>query len=77
MQATPSQGAPHGSFDAPQLGGVFCHSFFRDSSAAAATTTWQSSSIRKYLGQRGQKYSYGQYMDEDHYYPISKIFINF
>lgn len=36
LHVTPSQGAPQGSFDFSQLGGVFCQISFKDWSAAAA-----------------------------------------
>lgn len=36
LQVTPSQGAPQGSSDLSQLGGVFCHISFKDLSAATA-----------------------------------------
>lgn len=36
LQVTPSQGAPQGSSDLSQLGGVFCHISFRDLSATTA-----------------------------------------
>jgi hypothetical protein len=34
LQITPSHGAPHGSFDAFQLDGKFCHPLTKDKSAA-------------------------------------------
>jgi len=37
LQVTPSQGAPQGSSDLSQLGGVPFHISFRDISAATAT----------------------------------------